>query len=268
MSKQLDWRGFVRFGRATPGAARATSTTRLVLLSLALAAAGLVPAQAAETLSCIGITEPVFDVTLSFPVPGIITVQKFREGDFVPTNAVILELDNRLEELEVDRRKLVMENRKTDWEGTRTLFEKSKSISKEELEKRELEYRVAAADYETAAEQFRRRRLCAPGAGVIAEISLRVGEACAAYQPVARLVDTRQCYFVSNAEAKAAARLKSGQPVDLEIEDPKTPLKVRGKIIFLSPVVDSASGLQRVKAVFDNPDGKVRPGLAGKMIVE
>ena len=41
-----------------------------------------------------------------------------------------------------------------------------------------------------------------------------------------------------------------------------------GKVVFLSPVVDPASGLQKVKLLFDNADGKVRPGLAGKLFIE
>ena len=32
-----------------------------------------------------GITEPITDVTLSFPDPGIIAAQHFKEGDFVDT---------------------------------------------------------------------------------------------------------------------------------------------------------------------------------------
>jgi hypothetical protein len=33
-------------------------------------------------------------------------------------------------------------------------------------------------------------------------------------------------------------------------------------------VVDSASGLAKVKALFENADGKIRPGLSAKMILE
>src|SRR6185503_19917708 len=63
-----------------------------------------------------GITEPFLDVTLSASVPGIITIQKFKEGDAVKEGDVIIELDKRLEELETARRKLVAENKRTDME--------------------------------------------------------------------------------------------------------------------------------------------------------
>jgi membrane fusion protein (multidrug efflux system) len=224
-------------------------------------------APAAELPARAGITEPVFDVTLSLPVPGIITALKVKEGDLVQTNDLLLELDKRLEELEVARRKCTADNHKVDWESTRTVFEKSSSVSKDELLKKETDYLVSQAEYEQAREQLRRRILLAPGTGYITEIKLHEGEACAPYEAVIRLVDTRKCYFVSNLEAGDPTDLKPGQKLTIEIENPGAPLKVEGEIVFVSPVVDAASGLQRIKLRFDNTDGRVRPGLAGKVLL-
>jgi RND family efflux transporter MFP subunit len=239
---------------------------KAVGLAFALVVASQV--NAADRISAAGITEPVFDVTLSMAVPGIVTSQQFKEGEFVRTNDVILELDNRLEKLEADRRKLVMENRKIDWQTTKQVFDKTGSVSRDELLKKEADYSVALVEYQMADENLRRRQLVSPGSGVITEISVRVGESCNAYQNLVRVVDTRRCYFVSNIDAKLSSQLKNGQDVAIEIDDANAPIKMAGKIVFVSPVVDSASGLQKVKAVFENADGKVRPGLAGKLFLE
>ncbi len=222
----------------------------------------------ATTGQWLGLTEPVFDVVLSLPVPGIVSSLAVREGDFVKTNEVILELDNRLEELEVDRRKFVLDNRKADWESTRTVFEKSNSVSRDELLKKEADYKIAVAEYETAVEQLKRRRLISPGAGVVAELKPHTGESCSAYEPVARIVDTRRCYFVSNVEAQSSVRFKPQQKLALEIDDGDQKVRVEGNIVFISPVVDSSSGLQRIKVLFENPEGKIRPGLSGRIIPE
>lgn len=243
------------------------TVSKLAAIGLCLALAFSRAAQA-DPQSCEGITEPVFDVTLSMAVPGIMAVQHFKEGQFVETNDVILELDSQLESLEVERRRLVMENRKADAESTKLVFDKTASVSKDELLKKQADYEVALAEYKIAEEQLNRRKLFAPGAGVITDIHLRVGESCSPYQPIARLVDTRRCYFISNVEAKAASNLKTGETVQVEIDDLKSPVKVPAKIVFVSPVVDSASGLQKIKAVFDNADGKIRPGVTGKMWFE
>src|SRR5437870_350400 len=79
-------------------------------------------AQAADLAPSTGITKALLDVTLSASVPGIITARNSREGDFVHEGAVILELDRKLEELEVERRKLVRDQKWSDFDGTQKLF--------------------------------------------------------------------------------------------------------------------------------------------------
>lgn len=228
-------------------------------------AGGVGFAGAASGASCTGITKPVFDVALSLPVSGIMTVDHFKEGDFVHAGDVILELDEQLQKLEVDRRRLVMDYDKADWLSTKTVFDKSSSVSREELEKKETDYKVAAVAYREAVEDLRQRKLVAPAAGVITELDLHLGEACTAYQPVARLVDTRKCYFVCNIDAALSANLKKGQKVKLAVDNGTSKIDVGATIVFVSPVVDPASGLQKVKAEFNNADGRVRPGLTGTM---
>ena len=39
-------------------------------------------------------------------------------------------------------------------------------------------------------------------------------------------------------------------------------------VIYLSPVADAASGLLRIKAVFENPEGRIRPGVAGRIRID
>ncbi|HWC60266.1 MAG TPA: efflux RND transporter periplasmic adaptor subunit [Verrucomicrobiae bacterium] len=228
--------------------------------SLALCSAG-----AAEIKSVNGITEPFMDVELGASVAGIIHSEMFKEGDTVKKGDVIVELDKRLEELEVERRKAVMDQNKMTYDSTRTLAQNTKSVSKEELAKKEAEYNVSVAEYGIAVEQLAHRQIVAPFAGAITEIQLHPGAACAPYQSIVRLVDTTRCYFTGQIEGKSASNLRLDQPVKIELEGGAV---VTGKISFLSPVVDPASGLAKVKALFDNADGKIRPGLAAKLTAE
>jgi membrane fusion protein (multidrug efflux system) len=229
------------------------------------AALALCPAGAAEIKSVNGITEPFMDVELGASVAGIIHSQLFKEGDSVKKGEVIIELDKRLEELEVERRKAVMDQNKMTFESTRTLSQNTKSVSKEELAKKEAEYNVSVAEYGIAVEQLAHRQIVAPFPGAITEIELHPGAACAPYQSIVRLVDTTRCYFVGQIEGKSLGNLRLDQLVKIEIEGGAV---VTGKISFISPTVDPASGLAKVKAVFDNADGKIRPGLAAKLTAE
>jgi RND family efflux transporter MFP subunit len=223
---------------------------------------------AADSIAVPGITEPFLDVSLSASVPGIVTALKLKEGDVVQQGQVLLELDRKIEELEVRRREIVRDQKRTDFEGTKKLFSSTRGVSKEDLDKKEVEYRVAAVETDMAAEQLRRRQLLSPLTGTISEIQIEVGESCSAYQTLVRVVDTRRCYFIANVEARHADRLKAEQMLKLEIESGADFVKVQARISFLAPTVDPASGLRRVKLLFENGDGRVVPGVAGRLLME
>jgi membrane fusion protein (multidrug efflux system) len=237
---------------------------KYLLLAAALGLAGLAPLRA-QTLQISGITEPYLDVTLGLADAGIIRNQYFKEGDRVKQGDVILELDKNLEKLEVERRKAIMDQDKMIHDSTQELSETTKSVSKEDLIKAESDYEVATADYQIAVQQLADRRLVAPFSGAITEVLLKPGAAVAPYQPLVRLVDISRCYFVGHVDGSAASRLRLDQPVKIEMDGGQT---VEGKICYISPVVDAASGLARIKAIFDNSGGEIRPGLAARMMAE
>ena len=215
-----------------------------------------------------GITEPILDVTLGAPVAGIVGSRPLQEGDAMKIGQVVLEMDKRLEELELIRKKAQADTLETEVERLRTLIKNTKSVSKEELDKKETELKVSSAERDFAQEQLRRRQLVAQFDGTVAEIYKQVGESSMANEKLVRLVDTKRCYFIANVEARSGYTMKLGQEVKIEVDSGNTTTPVTGKISYISPVVDPASGLLKVKAVFDNPDAKVRPGVAARMQLE
>jgi len=53
-----------------------------------------------------GITEPIKDVTLAFPIVGVVGARPLEEGVIVRKDQVIIELDKQLEELDLERKRL------------------------------------------------------------------------------------------------------------------------------------------------------------------
>ena len=282
-------------GRGKPST---SATHGRVLLALVMVVVAMILAPSVafgqQQLSVAGITEPIEDITLNAIVEGTIAKLHFKEGATVKKGQTILELDKRLEALEVGRRKLIWESKseleaaaaqavtlKSMLASTRELFESTRSVSKDELIRLELEYKLAVSEkqrlevaevrekieYEMALETLARRRLRAPIQGTIIKLFLDIGESCEQTQPLVHLVNTRKCRFVCNIEEWAGRTLKKGQSVDLKIKIGSEVVDKEGKVIFASPVVDSASGLLEVKAEFDNADGTVRPGISGVLIL-
>lgn len=215
-----------------------------------------------------GIIQPFIDARLSASASGIVTLRNCKEGDRVKEGDVLLELNNSLERLEVDRRRIVRDQKRKVFESTKKLFGTSKGVSKEEMETSEMEFNVAAVEHDMAVEALRRKRVVAPHAAEIVEIRIEVGESCQEHQPVIRVVDNTQCYFVTNLEPAQRNRFKNDQKVRLEVELGDGRAVVEGKVVFLSPVVDAASGLTVLKILIDNKDGRIRPGLTGVVLAD
>jgi RND family efflux transporter MFP subunit len=265
--------------------ARALLAGFATLVTVAAAAATLVP----------GITEPVHDSLLSASVAGTVRVIHFKEGDFVESGAVILELDKSLDELEVARRQSIYESRaeldaaehrvsvlQLDYESTKRLFERSQSVSRDEVDKRELEYKLAVGErnrliaskererieLDIAREQLAYRKIVAPFAGVITDLRVDLGVACEPRQPVLRLVELKQAYFVADVVPALTANLTVGLEVKLQIDVAAGKKEMNGKIEYLSPVVDAGSGLRRVKIIFENPNQEIAPGAVGRLALD
>ena len=216
-----------------------------------------------------GITEPIKDVTLAFPIVGVVGARPLEEGAIVRKDQVIIELDKQLEELDLERKRLARELAASELEWLKSLAQRNAiSVSKEEIEKKRSEFEIAKVDHELAAAVLKRRQLISPIDGQVAQFYKDVGEKCEDQQPVVRIVDTRRCHLVANLEPRLAQSLRLNQKVRVEVLVGDSPVTVEGTLIYLSPVADAASGLLRIKAVFENPEGKIRPGIAGRLRID
>jgi membrane fusion protein (multidrug efflux system) len=241
------------------------SMLRTSVVSCLLAVIFTMPAFA-QTQIIPGVTEAFMDVTLSSTVQGIINARHFDEGATVQQGQVILELDSALEDFETQRRGAVMEHNRADFESTRALFARSKAVSKDEMQKKEMEYKVAVAEFGIATENLKRRKVIAPFGGTIVELFLQAGASCEPYQPLIRLVDTTRCFFIGHLQGSAGIKVQVGAKAKVAVQGAAEP--VEAVISFIAPVADSASGLVKVKAIFENAQGRVRPGLAAELTLE
>jgi RND family efflux transporter MFP subunit len=213
------------------------------------------------------LTEPVADVVLSARVPGQVARVNHAEGDFVKAGAVLLEFEQTTERLEVQRKQAQLETLQGELDRSELLFKTASSLPREELERKRGEVTVSRVELEQAKQMVLQRQVVAPFDGVITLLPVKVGEYCEVARPVMRLVDGREFHAVSNADPAKAGHLKVGQSIAIEVLAQGRPVVVDGTVVFVSPVVDPASGLMRLKAKFANPDQRVRPGVAGTLRV-
>lgn len=283
------------------GQAVAAETTALSKGSPAPAAASpaapapqSAPTPTADSNVVKGITRCAADLSLGLPVTGRIAEIPVQEGTVVKPGQVLLQLDRGAEQLDVERRRLQwqgkaelehararLETTESQMVAARRIYASSQGISKEELDNRELAYKTAAAelqrltnqkdmerlDYLTAKENLERRTLRAPTKGIVTRLIKQVGESVQSNEPAIRMCDLSKILFVVNVPATRSDYLRTGETVELQVGAGK-PAAMRGKLIFVSPVVDPASGLREVKIELINPGADVRPGVPATLTLK
>lgn len=231
------------------------------LCLVVLTAAISVNTLGAKMIRCL--TEAVADVEMTSTLPGTVSAIRHGEGSFVQKGTVIVELDSIAEELDIKRREVLVANLKATLERSEMLLEKTSSISMEEVDEARSDYQISVIELDLAKDSLDKKRLKAPFTGTVTRLPIEVGEYCEPPQILMRIVDTRQFYCVANIDPALASQLSMGDTVGFVPEIAAAGTGLSGEIVFISPVVDSASGLLRIKALFANPEGAVRPGEGG-----
>jgi RND family efflux transporter MFP subunit len=256
---------------------------------LACAAAALLASQAARADAFIGLVYPERELSLSLGQGGIIAQIAVKPGQSVKAGQALLVLDDRMQQLEMNRRRVVMEDRselnatvdrarviKGLYEDSKRVYDKTGSVSRDELSRLEVEYSAARArveqleaqksrerlEFDSARQEAAMRRLNAPIAGVITRVQPKVGEWAKPGDLMMELVDPAACYLKLNVPVKFAQGVRAGMrlPVLLDGAD-----SVNGKVSFVSVVADPASGLVEIRIAFANAKNLVRPGAKGSI---
>jgi RND family efflux transporter MFP subunit len=274
------------------------STKRLLILAtgLLLAAASpsfvlALPTGVSPAVAATGVTQAFRDLKLSVTTAGRIEGLFVKEGDRVRKGDLLLHLDRNLEALEVQKRRLILQDDARLEElraREHTLAEQvrsaqtllaSGSVSRKQVEDEQIAWRAIIGerkalefgklreqvDLDLAREAHERRHLRAPIDGVITKILAREGESVAPHEPVILMVNTARVRFTGTVPVADGGSLRLGASVTIELAQGATPILRQGTIVFVSPVADPASGLLEVMAEFDNLDGSIRPGVAGRI---
>ncbi len=260
-------------------------------LVTALAGSPALRAQAVQPVS-LGITQALKEVKLGMTVAGRVDAILAHEGMRVSKGDLLLHLDRSLEELEVRRREVMLEDVAKLEElrvreqmlteqvaHARSLLE-SGGVSRKQVEDEELALQAAIAErkaiehakrrekveLDLAREAYERRHMRSPINGVVTKILPRIGESVPPNEAIVTVVDISRVRFNGTFPSASSIRLRAGNVVTIRVQQEGRPLTRQARVTFVSPVADPSSGLVELIAEFDNPDGSVRPGMAGQIV--
>lgn len=228
--------------------------------------------------------EAVENVEIRPRVPGAIESIHFRDGQKVEKGQLLFVIDPRpyaaqlaRAQAELAGARAVLANADAELHRAESLVgEKLISQSQAELISAQQQQAAAAlAAAEAAATTARLNlaytRITAPIAGRASWRRLAPGNLVVADTTLlTTLVSEDPIRFVFDAPESALLRYRRENaadptmPVEIRLQD-ETEYRWKGKVDFLDNALDRSSGTIRARAVLDNPDGFLSPGMFGQM---
>lgn len=211
------------------------------------------------TLRAVGSITPTRGVVVAAEVPGVIREIHFDSGNRVQAGDLLIELDvavdlAELEALKADR-KLA--------EITRDRIRKVLSdnlASRSDFDEAQAELDRAEAQIAAKQAMIRKKAIRAPFDGELGIRQVNPGGFLAAGDPVVELVDLDPIYAEYSLPERYLAQIEDGQRVTLRVQaEPETVFE--GVIVAISPSIQPASRSVRIRALLDNPDRLLRPGM-------
>lgn len=229
----------------------------------------LKPSQVRDTGNYLGSLLTRQSVTVVPQIAGFVRKIRVKPGQRVTAGQTLFDVDARMEVAAVENARAQVASAKATYalaKQTRTRSEAlfSEGItSAQERDAARAQEDAAAAALKAAEAQVSQREVQlqyfavrAPFAGVVGEVSTRVGALVSAATPLTTLNQSDVLEVSIGIPSHRARTLQPGTPVELLSNDGT--LLVRTQVFYISPEADPATQLVTVKAAFENEAG-LRP---------
>jgi len=219
-----------------------------------------------ETASeAIGSLVAVRGVVLGAELPGTVREIAFESGTFVKRGAVLVKLDTSAEEAQLASAVAEASLAKLSLERAERL-RRGEANAQADLDAAEARAKQASATVANLRATIAKKTIRAPFDGRIAIRQVELGQVVSPGTPIASLQSVSPIHADFWLPQQALAELRPGQRARLRI-DAFNGAKWDGEITTINPEVDAATRNVRVRATFENQDGRLRPGMFAKVEV-
>lgn len=233
------------------------------------------------------------DIDIRPQVTGFITKVHVDEGQHVRKGQVLFTLDQVTFQAAVDQAKAAVNNAQTavntakmTADSKKALFDKQiiseyeYQLSQNSLAQAQAQLANAKAALASAQKNLAYTVVTSPSDGVVGTIPNREGSLASpsSAQPLTTVSDNSQVYayfsltekdllnMVGEGERSMDAAIKAMPEVKFRMSD-GTIYPLTGKVATVSGVIDNSTGSSSVRALFNNPNGILRSGATGQIII-
>jgi RND family efflux transporter MFP subunit len=239
----------------------------------------------------VGRFEAVDEVDVRPRVSGYLQSIGFKDGEVVKKGQVLFTIDPRPYQAALDQAKAQTQRAQATLTNAGTALERGKTllaaraISQEEFETRQATQRQAAADLAGAQANERNAalnldftRVSAPLAGRASDRRIAVGNLVAAdttvlttvvsLNPIRFAFDGSEALYLKyqrdNRDGLRRSSRDTSNPVLIRLQDEQA-FRWKGRMDFVDNTLDTNSGTIRGRALVDNPDNFLTPGMFGHL---
>lgn len=223
-------------------------------------------AEWSPSLRAVGTVVAARGVMVAAEVPGLVKRLAFESGQRVRRGDVLVELDSAIERAQLSSAKANLELAEVNLRRTKALAEQ-RINAPAELDAAEAQAKQARAQVDNIAAQIAKKTIRAPFDGKLGIREVELGQIVSPGTPLVRLQDLDRVYVDFYLPQRDLERLEDGQAVRI-YTDAKPGRQWTGAVDTIEPTVDVSTRNVRVRAVFANEDGTLRPGLFAEVRVD
>jgi membrane fusion protein (multidrug efflux system) len=206
-----------------------------------------------------GTIEP--NTIVNVPVEMAGTIEKIfpEEGDLVNKGDIILRLDSKLLEAELNRAKAQAEFDRKTLERSTSLLERG-VVNQSQVEEAEARSVISDANFEVAKTNLDRTVVYSPITGILDEMINEEGEFVGRGDVVARIVDVGKVKVSIQVPEKDTPFIRNGATISVSV-DALNNRQFQGIVTYMSEIADQSTRSTRVEITVDNSHRQLRAGM-------
>ncbi len=234
--------------------------------TVAVSAAVISPQDFTDRIEALGVAKARQSVTVTSNTAELITKVLFHDGQSVSKGQVLVELKGDEQDAAVAQAQSLAAQARIDAARWNDLA--AKGYSPRVTAER---YQAASVQADAALKAAQSRRLNrvirAPFSGVVGLSDVAPGALIAAGGPIVSLDDVALVRIDFPVPDRFYARLRKGMPLTAKV-DAYPDVQFKGAVAEVDTRIDERTRSVRARAEFANPDGRLRPGMLAKVVVE